>query len=117
MATNKRSRNRMLAAKLRKQNITPNGVPWAEAKAVMGALIDDGLTPAAASRLAATTVAKHGDYTKPTPAPVAQAPEPKAEPKALPSQAQRVREGQVLRDAKGRILPREVQEALEFINS
>lgn len=119
MATNKKARNRMLAAKLRKQDITPNGVAWAEAKAVMSHLIDEGLTPATASRAAAKAVAKAGDYTKPEPAPVAQAPTPKAEPKAkaLPTQAERVARGEVMRDSKGRIVSREVQEAWEAIAS
>lgn len=93
----KKARNKMLANHMRAQKLTPNGVPWMEAKQVMDRLLEDGLTPKAAARLAATTVAKHGDYV-PAKAPVSQA------PSKLSSQAQKVARGEVKRDSKGRIL-------------
>lgn len=105
----RKATNRALAAALRSYGLTPNGEVWNQAKG----LVKEGLTPKQAARLVRSTLsATEQDVARTkgrvTKAPVAQAP--------LPAQAQRVKDGKVLRDAKGRIVSREIQEALELIN-
>lgn len=103
-ATTKKQANRKLAAALRARRVTPNGDAWTEAKALVAA----GMTPAQAAREVAIVHAAPEPKAKKEAKKDAR---PKATPKATPVQAQRVKEGKVARDAKGRILPATVSQA------
>lgn len=109
--------NRTLAAALRAYGLTPNGQVWTDAKA----LVAQGFTPKQAARLVRSTlpdaeqeaaIAKvKGRIER---APVTQAPTPE---RKLSSRAQEVKAGRVLRDAKGRLVSKDIQEALEILNA
>lgn len=104
--------NRKLANALRSYGLTPNGVVWLEAKK----LVREGLSPKQAARLVRSTMPEAQQA-----AAIAKAPKvvkATASQKAtLPPQAQRVRDGKVMRDSKGRIVARDVQEAYEALAS
>lgn len=149
IATNRKARNRMLAARLRSEGIKPTGDAWQEAKVIRDTLHEEaGYSPAEACRIAAAHVRLWGtalnpkdtpdvrpeDEPKAKPStgetvealetvvkaarkPVTQVQEPKAPAKRTPVQAQRVAAGEVMRDSKGRILPRSVQEAWQELAS
>lgn len=106
--------NRTLAAVLRAHGLTPNGEVWTDAKRLVG----EGLAPKQAARLIRSTLPEAAQVAaiakatvKPViaHAPVAQAPQPKGT--RLSSRAKDVKAGRVLRDAKGRLVSREVQDA------
>lgn len=129
--TRTRTVNRALAAAIRAQGGTPNGDTWATAKA----RLSEGATVQVAALLACAPVVEVQQE------PVSQAPvcadcenelalwdaaigdladvgewettctHTDERPKALPVQAQRVQEGKVMRDARGRIVSREIQQA------
>ena len=138
----KSERNKSLARHLRNRGFTPNGQVWADAKKALS----EGFTPKQAARLAASTQpaeAQESAYSRTVDrlavekGLVAQvdtedtefaraletqvreevaSSEPDEE-RAIPAQAQRVARGEVMRDAKGRIVSREVQEAFEVLAS
>lgn len=113
--------NKTLAHAMRNNNLTPNGEPWAQAKAVRDDLIAQGVAPKSACNKAAFRVARAEGCAQEVlavvPEPVTQAPKADARPKRMPEQAKRVRDGKVARDAKGRILPAYVSEAMEELSS
>lgn len=105
--------NRKLAAALRARKLTPNGQTWADAKA----LVNEGVTPKRAASVIAALHAQEPELAalreRVVSAPVSQTSDPK---RKLSSRAKEVRQGKVLRDAKGRLVSREVQQALELVN-
>lgn len=119
--TARKVRNRLLAIHMREEGLTPNGDAWQEATVIRDTLLEAGETLPQACRIAASHVRMWGTALQPKDAPDVrpeQAPVTQVqEPKALPAQAKRVQEGKVMRDAKGRILPRATQEAWEELRS
>lgn len=121
---NRKVRNRLLAIHMREEDVMPNGDAWDEATVIRDTLLEAGETLPKACRMAASHVRMWGTALQPKAAPdvrpkdVEEAPVTQVqEPKALPAQAQRVARGEVMRDTKGRILPRATQEAWEELRS
>lgn len=130
MRNDTKTANRTLARAIRAVGLVPNGQVWSDAKSLVG----EGLSPEQAARLVRSLLPaaeqdaarsrvlgrtlKGATGTKvpnrprvPEVAPVAQA------PTRLSSRALEVKAGKVLRDSKGRLVSRDVQEAFADLNA
>lgn len=101
-----KNRNRSLACLIRAYGETPNGDVWARAKEALA----NGASLESAAFIGVSGFTSANVSQAPAPK---EAPKKRKSPSRMPVQAQRVREGKVLRDAKGRIVSRETQRALE----
>lgn len=107
--------NRTLAAALRAYGLTPNGQVWTDAKD----MVAEGMTPKQAARLVRSTLpdAEQEAAIAKVKGRIERAPVTQAGERKLSSRAKEVKAGRVLRDSKGRLVSREIQEAIALVNA